>query len=305
MLKFSNYLQESKKQDPGAYHVEMYLWDKDKSPLFRVIKTESNYLSEAGKAYTPDEKDVLAGEMYQHLSTFKPSSFDHETITREFHQHLANHGLYMHTDTHPLVMSPKDQKFKSEFKKFTARTEKGKQFSAHELPHHDGSPGKVAKPGAQTMGRFVGLWSTKGPTNVYDPKSGEQIKDASQAGKVTVINDEKVKHAASGETNRWFIRAGEIRKIPQSGSVNINGTRHKVKNGKFVDMDSYIGSKKYNVPKHQQNVNDYFKNRRDYKDSPAPDSEKKKTLNWMKENHPEFHQAYTEGNIEKRGNFIS
>lgn len=283
MLSFLQFIKETMSVG-DSHHAEIYFWDDGEAPsLYRLIRTGTQTISEGGKAYHPGEKDVLDGKLHKTIGKFTPSSYDHDTIAKEFHHHLYKHGYYMHTNSHPLVMSPKDQKFKSEFKKQIARTSRGKEVSEHELPHHDGSPARAAKPGQHTMGRYVGLWSTRGSTNVYDKsakdRSAKPIKGATKDRHISIINDKEVKHAASGVTNRWFLRAGEIRKIPKSGLVSPSGKKYG------DDIHSYVADKKHNEPKHHRNVRDYFNE----KNTTASQEDKDKTLRWIKKNHPDFH----------------
>lgn len=293
MLSFLEFIQETK-SSIDAHHVEMYFWDDGKTePLYRLIRTGAHTISEGGKAYRPGEEDILDGNLHKIIGKFTPSSYDHDTIAKEFHHHLFKHGYYMHTHSHPLVMSPKDQKFKSEFKKRIARTDRGKKMSEHELPHHDGSPTREAMPGKSVMGRYVGLWSTRGSTKVYDKSAkdlgAEPIKGATKDHHVSIINDKEVKHAASGEMNRWFLRAGEIRKIPKSGLVSPSGKKYG------SDIHSYVADKKHNKPKHYRNVHDYFNET----NTTASQEDKDKTLRWIKRNHPDFHPDKL-----KRGSFV-
>lgn len=293
MLNFLEFIKESEYNQNPSHHVEMYFWDDGKTdPLYRLIKTGNEYISEGGKAYTKQD-DILDGKLHKAVGKFSPSSLDHDTIAKEFHHHLFKHGYYMHTKSHPLVMSPKDQVFKSQFKKFTSKTARGKEVSQHELPHHDGSPAKKAKPGQPTMGRYVGLWSTKGSTKVFDKDTNKHIKGATRDHHVSIINDKEVKHASSGEMNRWFLRAGEIRKIPKSGLISPSGKRYG------DDIHSYVADKKHNAPKHQQNVRDYFNDKRG---NNASRGEKAKTLSWIRKNHPDFDP--TKHPVGKRGYMV-
>jgi hypothetical protein len=293
MLNFLDFIEEARSSPQVSHHAEVYFWDDGRTPsLFRLIRTGGQNISEGGKAYT-EQEDILDGELHRVIGKFTPSKYDHDTIAREFHKHLFKNGYYMHTETHPLVMSPKDQRFKSEFKKAISKTEYGKKVSQHELPHHDGSPAKTAVPGQPTMGRYVGLWSTKGSTAIFDKDTNKPIEGATVDNHVSIINDREVKHAASGEMNRWFLRAGEIRKIPKGGLVSPSGRRYG------NDIDAYIADKRHNTPKHQQNVSDYFNDKRGNNATPE---EKAKTLRWIKKNHPDFDP--TTHPVGKRGYLV-
>lgn len=332
MLSFKRFLAEQNSIEPDAHHAEMYFWDDGgkTDPLYRLIKTsgkqttgnnDSNEpmakpnkividpalkINEGGKGYRTDEPtDTIDDNLHKVIGEFTPSSYDHDTIAREFHHHLYKNGYYMHTDSHPLVMGPADQAFKSGFKKQIARKRAGKEVSAHELPHQDGSPSRNVPPGGLGIGRFVGLWSTRGSTNVYpvdtkkDPKTGQltkgPIEGATSDNYVSIIDDSRVKHAASGEINRWFLRAGEIRRIPPTGLVSPSGKQYG------NDIESYINDKRHNLQKHRRDIKDYFNDRNGNKSTPE---EKARTLQWIKDNHPKFDPT-SNPNIYSARHFIN
>lgn len=273
MIPFKSFLQETR-LSRKSFHVEMHLHPTE-DPIVKLVNGRG-IMSE--KQYHKNEEEHIGGELYKILGKFKPTSLNHDIITHEFHQHLYNHGYYSHSPTHPLVMSPEEQKFKSEFKHRTTRS----GLVGHEVPHHDGGKGQ---PG-QTMGRHVAVWSTKGPTHIFTNKN-ERIKQATKAGHTTIFNDEKVKHAASGEHDRWFLRAGEIRKIPETGLQGpVKG--HGVKQyGK--DISSYIMHKKPNVSKIRRDVLEWHKKNQNHKFGSPEHLKHQNTLQWIALNHPTMH----------------
>lgn len=263
MLNFKSFIKEAKNSE-HAYHVEMHLMPNH-YPIYRFVKTKLH------EVYRPDEGTLEDGEIHKTIGTFNPSSLDHDTITNEFHDHLHKHGYYMHTPTHPMVLSPRENHFKSDFKKFTqGRT------PAHEQPHRDEKTGI-------TMGRYVGVWSTQGPTKIYTKdstaKKKTEIPGATQPNKVTIFNDSELKHAASGEKNRWFIRAGEIRKIPPGGIVSPNKKGEEVNYGH--DVEAYKKDKLPYAKRHVRDVREHFKN--------ASPEQQHKTAEWLSNNYPEYH----------------
>jgi hypothetical protein len=282
MLTFSDFFKEEIYDESPSYHVEAYFWP-DKQPIFRILRTEQVQLNEGPKKpYRSDEPtDTIDDHLHKTIGNFKPSSLDHQTIANEFHNHLAKHGYYMHSDSHPNVMSPKDQLFKAQFKRLTST----RKIPQHEMPHQDGDITKKETPRMKGMGRFVGVWSTNDPTHIFHKKTGERIHGATSDGKVTIFNDSAVKHAASGETNRWFVRAGEIRRIPKNKKIIYNDTEHNVKD--------FIKNKKWNTPRHQRDVTDYFKR------DDVNKNKKREVLSWIKKNHPKYDP--TSYNISGRG----
>lgn len=321
----------SKNQNFIRHHIEMYL-----SPQgHRVIRVIKSYSSERpndyeqsyyptknkdnfkkqkesileGKPYNPNEpQDTLDGNAYKILSQFHPSSWDHHTIATEFHQHLHKHGYYMHTTTHPLVMSPKDQAFKSGFKRKQREVKGLRPDPTHEVPHHDGSINRIvdSKSKMGTMGRFVALWSSQKHIPIEDQNpSGVSTrlytKDGKEVGKqrerdsyVVLNNDSENKHAAGPEHNRWFIRAGEIRKIPPEGISAPTGKKGEIKHY-GNDHDSYIKDRLYNQPTHYRDLLDFSND----KTSNYTPEQKEKVMNYVKQNHPEFHDLLQSDKLGK------
>lgn len=273
MLPFKFFLSEAR-QSQKSFHVEMHLHETE-DPIVKLVRGRG-IMSE--KQYHKNEAEHLGGKLFKILGKFKPTSLNHDVITHEFHKHLHDHGFYSHAPTHPMVMSPREQAFKSEFKHLTTRS----GLVGHEIPHHDGGRGQ----GSSTMGRHVAIWSTRGPTHIFT-NDNKRIKTATKAGHTTVFNDEKVKHAASGVKNRWFLRAGEIRQIPTSGLQGpVKG--HGVKQyGK--DFASYVMHKKPHVSRLHRDVLDWHKRNQKHKIGTPEHAEHQQKLGWIAENYPEMH----------------
>lgn len=274
METFKSFLFE-RKDDSRSWTVEMYMHNA--LPPSVILHRKDKSIKE--KLWKPDEPDHLDGHAYKVLGEFKPSKLDHDTISKEIHEHLAKHGYYSHSPVHPLVMSPEEQTFKSEFK----RRFFGKKPS-HEAPHHDGGRGG---PRTGYMGRHTAVWSTHGPTHIFHPGTKERIPHATLPGHTTVFNDEKVMHAASGERNRWFLRLGEIRKIPSTGlqSPTRSGKVKQFGN----DVQSYIHSKAKNVGGPKRDVYDALL--RYKRQGKLNHPRVKETMDWVKRNHPQFHPS--------------
>lgn len=268
MRTFNQHLSET--TDPESHTVEIHLHEK-KSPV--VILTKNGNLME--KMYHKNEGDHIDGKLYKVLGKFKPTSLDHQTIMKEFHHHLYKHGYYAHSPTHPLVMSPKEQAFKSELKGLASKSGVGK----HERPHRDGGSGSSRF----TMSRHVALWSTKGSTHIFTDKN-KRIPQASIDGRTTIVNDEKAKHAASGERDRWFLRQAEIRKLPPKG-LHLPGKGGKVHHY-GDDIDTYVLHKEAYKSKIRRDVLDF------HKKTMVPgtmEHSKKKEFHSLLKKFPEFH----------------
>lgn len=260
-----------------------------------------------GKPYNPNEpQDTLGGDSHKILSQFHPSSWDHHTIAKEFHKHLHKNGYYMHTPTHPLVMSPKDQAFKSGFKRKQREVKGLPPDPTHEVPHHDGSINRKVDPKSKvgTMGKFVALWSSQKhlpsekqnpsgvSTKIYTKDKKEIGKQHERDSSVVVNNDSETKHSAGPEHNRWFIRAGEIRKIPPGGISAPTGTKGAIKHY-GNDYDSYIKDRYHNVPQHHKDIVDYHND----KTSNSTPEQKKKVMDFVQKSHPEFHDLHQSGKL--------
>jgi hypothetical protein len=288
MLSFKQYLTEQLTGGNEApIHVVLML-HPTKPPTIHYIKKNEDgesLISEEildERQYAPKEhKHIDNDEGHKMLGEFKPSKLDHHTITKEFHEHLHKHGYYSFAPAHPLVLSPHEQKFKSEFKrKVTGRTPK------HEAPHRDGGFGGK---GMGYVGRHVALWSTQGSTHIFNDK-GERIHHATKDGHVTVIDDSKVKHASSGHHDRWFVRAHEIKKIPKHHGLMIptpNGGNPK----KFGhDIEAYHKAKKKSVGGPVRDVAEFDRKHRQA--GTAGTGIHKEVMDWVKEHHPQFHPDY-------------
>jgi hypothetical protein len=294
VLTFKHFT-ESKHKKEKTFHVEMYVHHKDK-PVFRLLRG-STALSEE---YREHEHDALEGDLHKIVGEFKPSSLDHETITNELHAHLAKHGYHSAAASHPVVLSPREQKFKSEFK---ARTIPG--GGRHEKPHSDGT-------GVKQSSRYVGVWSTRGSTHIFN-KNNKRIPDATKDNHVTVFNDKEVKHAASGEHDRWFARIADVRKTPASGLSTLSGgdsknhslhgnnlesfIKSKEPNGNKLDSDSskWLRQQPVKAAEHRRNAEieasagnhaDAAKLR---KKADKIEKKHKEVSDWVKKEYPEYH----------------
>lgn len=271
MGKFKSFLNEERFP---SFDVELHLHPHD-PPIVHIIKKGA--LKEW--QYHPHEAEGEHHDvhLYKHLGKFKPSSLDHHTITKEFHEHLAKHGYYSHAPSHPMVLSPKEQHFKSEFKKRVSPIGKAQ----HERPHHDAGYG----PKTKTVGRYNALWSTKGSTHVFHNDKNERIHAATKDSHVTVIDDKAVRHAASGHHDRWFVRASEIRKIPRGG---ITAPTKSGKEQHFGhDINSYINSKRASSGGPKRDVLEFHQ--KHLKAGTAGTGKHKEVMDWVKKEHPEFH----------------
>lgn len=272
MGNFKAFLIEEKN---SAFHAELHIHPHH-PPIVHIYHGPGP-IDE--KQYNPKEHDHLHGEAHKMIGEFKPSKLDHHTITKEFHEHLHKHGFYAFAPSHPLVLSPKEQKFKQEFKhRALGKTAK------YEKPHHDGGFGGK---GTGQMGRFTAVWSTKGPTKIYH-NDNKEIHGATQPHHVTVFNDQKVKHSASGENDRWFVRAGEIKKIPKAGLLMRKtkaqgGGVHRFGN----DIHSFIKAKKASAGGPRREVQEFHLKHQ--KRGTTGIGVHKETMDWIKKEHPEFH----------------
>ena len=303
MLTFKHFT-ESKHKKEKTFHVEMYVHHKDK-PVFRLLRG-STALSET---YRENEHDTLEGDLHKIVGEFKPSSLDHKTITNELHAHLAKHGYHSAAASHPVVLSPREQRFKSEFKRKTIPG-----GGRHERPHSDGES-------IVDSSRYVGVWSTRHPTHIFD-KSGKRIPEATRDGGVTIFNDKEMKHAASGKTDRWFARISDIRKTPASGLSTLTTKPKKKKNAELEgkrsqiygdDLKSFIKSKKRNGDKLGKSVDTWHRDQLEakgkhlaaaaeakgrgnhvdasklHKKADEIEKKHKEVSNWVKKEYPEYH----------------
>lgn len=312
-MKFLTLKQFIAEEVSSTSHIQMY-FSPQGHRVTNIIRGEKTPVSE-GKAYKSGEaEDTLGDDLHKVLGRFTPSSWDHETVAREFHHHLRQHGYYMATGTHPLVMSPADQAFKSGLKRKIAEVHNpGSPIPRHEMPHHDGEPGRTSDNPSLRMGRFTSVWSSqehlpkekRNPegvsTKLFSTDANNVKKAAAEVGspaerdsKVAIFNDEKMMHAAGPETNRWFIRAGEIQKIPEHGNVNTPTAKPGVFKSYNMNNDDsfneYIKDKKHNVPKHHRDLDDYSK---------RPDANPR-VLNYVKSQHPNFYSQLQSGTLMKK-----
>ena len=294
MLTFKHFT-ESKHKKEKTFHVEMYVHHKDK-PVFRLLRG-STALSET---YRENEHDTLEGDLHKIVGKFKPSSLDHETITNELHAHLAKHGYHSAAASHPVVLSPREQKFKSEFKRKTIPG-----GGRHERPHNDGT-------GISDSSRYVGVWSTRGSTHIFN-KNNKRIPDATKDNHITVFNDKEVKHAASGENDRWFARISDVRKTPASGLSTLSGGDEKNHSIHGNNLESFIKSKEPNANKLDSDASRWLRqqpvraaeHRRNaereasagnhadasklHKKADEIEKKHKEVSDWIKKEYPEYH----------------
>lgn len=286
MLSFNQYLSEARKND---HHFDVVVKiNHSHPPHVIVVSHHGGALHE--KQYIEKEQDHLGGHLYKVLGHFQPSKLDHDTITKEFHEHLHKHGYYAFTPSHPLVMSPKEQHFKAAFKD-KAFKGKGAKF---EKPHHDlGFGGK----GTGRAGRFTALWSTKGSTHIFhhenSPTPNARYHEAEKAGHVAIINDKAVRHAASGEKDRWFIRQGEVKKIPKSGLVlrTKDGVKHF-----GHDLHSFMAAKTKSVGGPRREVREWHNRQLKIQQRTGKvDPHHAHVMDWVKKNYPEYHPEHHSG----------
>lgn len=278
MPTFYQFITEAPKED---HHYDVTVELSYSKPPHVVVVSHHSSLHE--KQYIEKEHEHLGGHLFKVLGHFQPSVLNHETITREFHHHLYKHGYYAFTPSHPLVMSPKEQKFKAEFKN-KAFKGKGAKF---EKPHHDLGFGGA---GTGRAGRFTALWSTKGPTHIFThEKEGpaKQIHAASIPGHTTIINDKAVRHAASGELDRWFIRQGEVKRIPKRGLIL--KTAHGVKHFGH-DIEAFHNAKTPSRGGPRREVREWhLRQQKIAARTGKVDPHHQETMNWVKEHYPEYH----------------
>jgi hypothetical protein len=189
----------------------------------------------------------IDNDVYKVLGKFKPSSLNHKTIAKEIHHHLAKHGYYSHSDVHPLVRSPKDNEHLSHWGKMTSGRAKSEGW------HSDSTGDKTQHD------KTVGVWSTKHSTKIRRTGEHEAIKDASKPGHVTLFNDKTAQHKASGHHDRWFLRAHNIRKIPEHG-LTIPGSKGKpTKHFEHKDIGSYVKAKKDSRDRFHENMKKWLR----------------------------------------------
>jgi hypothetical protein len=287
MKTFNQFLTEARKEETH-YSAEISIHPAQPIHVLLVRHTKAMPQKLMEKLYPEKEQDHLGGHMYKVLGEFHPSKLDHHTITKEFHEHLHKHGYYAYTNSHPLVMSPKEQHFKAAFKE-KAFKGKGAKF---ERPHHDGGFGGK---GTGKMGRFTALWSTKGSTHVFH-NDNKRIPEASKDSHTTIINDQKVKHAASGEKDRWFIRQGEIKKLPKHGLMLPPEKPGGAPRRFGHDVEAYYAAKKKSVGGPRREVREWHNRQlKIQKRTGKVDPHHHEVMNWVKQNHPEYHPDHGKG----------
>lgn len=214
MFTFKEFLSEDIKHN---LDLEIYLHPTD--PLQHIIKTKHIAVTEA-LTVDPNAPDTLEGGLHRALSKFKPRSLDHASITNGLHEYLYKNGYMTNASSHPLVLSPEQQAFKSEWKQqLTGKPGK------HEKLHQDltaYNPEKPPEKKGQLINPVTGVWSTRGATKISASKDDkDQIPNASTAGNIHVFDDSKAYHRASGERNRWFARISGITRIPPGGLASV------------------------------------------------------------------------------------
>ena len=216
-----------------TYHIWLH---PKHEPILKLARTHN----------VNEDFDLPGNDVYHVLSRFKPSSLDHKTIAREIHEHLAKHGYYSHSSTHPLVRSPRDNENLIRW----ARVSTGRK-AKHEGFHRDFTGDK-----RQSKDSMVGVWSTNNPTQI-SRGDDTPVPAASKAGHVTVFNDRIAKHKASEVSNRWFVRAHNIRKIPENGQVTIGKKTFNLKSK--AGFSDYVNSKKASRKRFHENIKKWLK----------------------------------------------
>lgn len=266
MLSLKNYLIREETASP-KFEVMMHL-HPNHPPIVHVVRKA---LVTEGEG----EDDPIHGEAFRSLGEFKPSSLDHDTITHEFHKHLHKHGMYSSAPSHPMVLSPKQYKFKDEFKAKTSKNGRVK----HNIVHQDYGSGRLK----DYPHPHIGVWSSREPTHLHH-MSGGRIHDASKDGHAVVFNDNKVKHRASDDNNRWFIHASDVRKIPKEGLTGHDGKHY----GK--DIEGYLKTNKPAQSKLRRNVLEFDKKEHGT-------AKHKEVMDWIKKEHPDFHPDHLTKNV--------
>jgi len=265
------------------FHVEMHLHPK-KGHIIKVMHGPAP-LDEVRE----NEPDVLDGQTHKMLSEFKPSSYDHDTITREFHKHLEKHGYYSAAKSHPLVESPEDQKAKNEILRKTTLGGMGK----HEGIHQDSL--------GNDSSRYVTTWSSGDPTKIYSGKtSSTHMPNATKTGHPTLFDDSRVYHSAPGGSDRWFVRASEIRKIPEGGipsearKKKKSPDRLKDKVGKWHKIQLARANLHMSNAAEAEKSGNRKQMEKHLEKAARVVKKHKETLDWLSKNYPEYHPAKTE-----------
>src|ERR1700692_4188427 len=261
MKTFKQHISETKKQP--SFSVKMYLHHKH-APIIYIIKNST--LKEN------NEEDPIGSAAYKSLGHFKPSSLDHDTITKEFHEHLHKHGLYSSAPSHPMVLSPKQAAFKDEFKKRVSNSSWGK--GGHKVMHRDYGHGRLMN----YPHPHIGVWATQHPTHLHK-NSGEEIHNAIKPGHAAIFHDSKVKHRAPESNDRWFLHSTDIKKIPKTGLPGHGNNIH-----------SYIASKKPAQSKLRRDVMDFHR-----KQFGTP--KHKEVMDWLSKEHPDLHPDKLKHNV--------
>lgn len=240
-------LDESNDSVEGESHLEI---EFDEKGVHKVTHIKGAKLEESGS-------DPLADhEFHKVLSKFKPSKLDHDTIQKELHHHLAKHGLYSHSDRHPLIRNPAENKHLVDWSRVTAHKE------AKHVGWHSDTTGN---PETTKGNHHVAVWSTQHPTHIRDAELGKHGHDDNGRpkqrpggtkpehgggkiehpdGHVVVFNDVRAQHKASDNKDshdRWFARIHNVRKIPEKG-FTIPSEKGETHFGK--DIHSYVAAKK-------------------------------------------------------------
>ena len=230
-----------------------------------TVRHFKNALAESGD-------DVLADhEFHKVLSKFKPSKLDHETIQNELHHHLAKHGLYSHSERHPLVRSPDENKHLVDWSRVTAHKE------AKHVGWHSDTTGN---PETTKGNHHVAVWSTTHPTHIRDAELGKHghtesgvakqrpggTSKANDGGKiehedghVVVFNDVRAQHRASDNKDshdRWFARIHNVRKIPKTGLPIPSPKGGETNHG--TDVAAYAAAKKPTRDRPKESVTNWL-----------------------------------------------
>lgn len=197
----------------------------------------------------------IGHDVYKSLGEFKPSKLDHTTVAKEFHEHLAKHGFYSHSDVHPLVRSPKDNEHLSTWGKITTGRAK------HEGWHSDSTSSAN-----ETKHPLVGVWSTKHGTHIRRAGEEHRIQDASKDGHVTVFDDTKAQHKASGHHDRWFVRGHNIRRFHPEHGLTVPGSKGKAdQHFQPHEVHKYVAAKKESRSRFHENMKNWLKDNKGHK----------------------------------------
>jgi hypothetical protein len=260
MLRFKTFINEQQAAEHVGYTADLYLHPTEKPIVYiykkgvpldeaakdwslpTVTSTDPNDPTKTGRIreLTKDKIKLPSDHHLKAFSEFKPTNLnDHEKTMEEFHKHLAAHGLYSATDKHPMHKTPHMQKFEDGVHDILGG---GK----HERWHTD-STGALGSPGSAAARDAAVYSSSHASTHVgkitgYDDKKKpivEPLKPGTKPGTVHIFDDygEKIPGTNQGDSqhkapsreergDRHFIRASDIRAIPEKGIPKKGGSHY-------------------------------------------------------------------------------